>query len=286
MTNRGVHLTRTLNINTPIDGVYPFGDSTLRELTESNGFSRTNQLIFSPNVSYKKFFLFGFYALSYGKDDNEGAPANPYDLKAEWGPSTYANVRQRGVIGTNIPLPLQFSISPFLILSSGTPYNITTGVDSLDEGVAAERPSLSTNVTAANCTGTGFKYETGYGCFNLNPAPGAAIGRNYGVGPGNETLMLRLARTWAFGPKGRSSAGRRRSARRWSSGGWRTDDDGRGQRRKKIQRDDERAGVQRVESHESGTARGKPFVAVFWRIDQPGIGLRASWRRRWRNPDV
>jgi hypothetical protein len=202
MTNRGVHLTRTLNINTPIDGVYPFGDSTLRELTESNGFSRTNQLIFSPNVSYKKFFLFGFYALSYGKDDNEGAPANPYDLKAEWGPSTYANVRQRGVIGTNIPLPLQFSISPFLILSSGTPYNITTGVDSLDEGVAAERPSLSTNVTAANCTGTGFKYETGYGCFNLNPAPGAAIGRNYGVGPGNETLMLRLARTWAFGPKG------------------------------------------------------------------------------------
>jgi hypothetical protein len=174
----------------------------LRELTESNGFSRTNQLIFSPNVSYKKLFLFGFYALSYGQDDNEGMPANPYNLRAEWGPSTYADVRQRAVIGTSVPLPWQLSISPFLIMSSGTPYNITTGIDSLDEGVAAERPSLAPNVTAASCTGTGFKYEAGYGCFNLNPAPGTAIGRNTGVGPANETLMLRLARTWAFGAKG------------------------------------------------------------------------------------
>jgi hypothetical protein len=201
MTNRGVHLTRTLNINTPLDGVFPFGDSTLRELTESNGFSRTNQLILSPNVSYKKFFLFGFYALSYGMDDNEGAPANPYNLRAEWGPSTYADVRNRAVIGTSLPLPWQISISPFLIMSSGTPYNITTGIDTLDEGVAAERPSLNANATAASCTGTNYKYEAGYGCFNLNPAPGTAIGRNTGVGPANETLMLRLARTWAFGGK-------------------------------------------------------------------------------------
>jgi hypothetical protein len=201
LTNRGAHLTRTLNINTPIDGIYPYGDPTLRELTESNGFSRTNQFIMSPSVNYKKFFLFGFYAYSHGKDDNEGAPADPYNLRAEWGPSTFADVRNRAVIGTNIPLPWQFSISPFLIMSSGTPYNITTGIDSLNEGVAAERPSLAVNVAAGNCTGTGFKYETGYGCFNLNPAQGTEIERNYGRGPANETLMLRLSRTWAFGNK-------------------------------------------------------------------------------------
>ncbi len=198
LTNRGAHLTRSLNINTPVNGVYPFGNSTLLELTEANGFSRTNQFIMSPNVNYKKFFLFGFYSYSHGKDDNEGAPANPYNLKAEWGPSTFADVRHRAVIGTNIPLPYQISISPFLIMSSGTPYNITTGIDSLDEGIAAERPSLATNVSAANCGGAGFKYEAGYGCFNLNPAPGTAIERNYGRGPANETLMLRVARTWAF----------------------------------------------------------------------------------------
>jgi hypothetical protein len=214
LSNRGAHLTRTLNINTPIDGVYPFGDSSLRELTESNGFSRTNQFIMSPSVNYKKFFLFGFYAYSHGKDDNEGAPADPYNLKAEWGPSTFADVRNRAVIGTNIPLPYQFSLSPFLIMSSGTPYNITTGIDSLNEGIAAERPSLAANVTAGNCAGSGFKYEAGFGCFNLNPAAGTEIGRNYGRGPANETLMLRLARTWAFvnkegtqGPQGPGGPG-------------------------------------------------------------------------------
>jgi hypothetical protein len=201
LTNRGAHLTRTLNINTPIDGVYPYGNPTLLELTESNGFSRTNQLIFSPNVSYKKLFLFGFYAYSRGKDDNEGAPADPYNLKAEWGPSTFADVRNRAVIGTNIPLPYQFSISPFLIMSSGTPYDITTGIDSLDEGVAAERPSLAANVPAASCTGAGLQYEAHYGCFNLNPAPGTEIERNSARGPANETLMLRVSRTWAFGNK-------------------------------------------------------------------------------------
>ncbi|HTB13456.1 MAG TPA: hypothetical protein VK752_17865 [Bryobacteraceae bacterium] len=72
LTNRGVHLTRTLNINTSVDGVYPYSDSTLRELSESNGFSRTNQFIVSPTVNYKKFFLFGFYAYSHGKDDKLG----------------------------------------------------------------------------------------------------------------------------------------------------------------------------------------------------------------------
>jgi hypothetical protein len=86
-------------------------------------------------------------------------------------------------------------------MSSGTPYNITTGIDTLDTGVAAERPSLNASQSAASCIGTNFKFEAGYGCFNLNSAPGTAIGRNTGVGPGNETLMLRLARTWAFGEK-------------------------------------------------------------------------------------
>jgi hypothetical protein len=198
LTNRGAHLARSLNINAPVNGVFPYGNSGLIQLMESNGFSRTNQFIMSPNVNYKKMFLFGFYSYSHGQDDNEGAPASVYNLKAEWGPSTFADVRHRAVIGTNIPLPWQLSISPFLIMSSGTPYNITTGIDSNGDGVAAERPSLATNVSASGCTGTGFKYEAGYGCFNLNPAPGTAIERNYGRGPANETLMLRVARTWAF----------------------------------------------------------------------------------------
>jgi len=97
----------------------------------------------SPSINYKKLFLFGFYSLSYGKDDNEGLPANPYNLRAEWGPSSYADVRHRFVMGTSIPLPFQVSISPFIVLQSGTPYNITTGLDPNHDGIFTARPNRS-----------------------------------------------------------------------------------------------------------------------------------------------
>ena len=202
ISSRGVHLLRERNINDPVDGVYPYGDSEIRLLNETTGFSRTNQLMVSPSINYKKLFLFGFYSLSYGKDDNEGLPANPYDLRAEWAPSTYADVRHRFVMGTSIPLPLQWSISPFIVLQSGTPYNITTGLDPNDDGIFTARPELLTGVTAANCSGANLVYTASFGCFNVNPPAGAAtIERNYGRGPGNATVMLRLSRTWAFGEK-------------------------------------------------------------------------------------
>jgi hypothetical protein len=203
--SRGVHLTRSLNVNAPLNGVYPYGDTQSRIETETTGFSRTHQLMVSPNVNFKKIFLFGFYSLSYGKTDAEGSPANPYNLRAEWGPSSWGDVRHRMVIGTNLPLPLAFSISPFITANSGSPYNITTGVDSNGDGIAAERPALLTNLSAANCASGGLKWAPGFGCFDLNPAAGTAtVGRNSARGPGSFMLNLRLARSWAFGNKGES----------------------------------------------------------------------------------
>ena len=202
IASRGVHLLRSRNINDPIGGLYPFGDTEIRLLNETTGFSRTNQLMISPNINYKKLFLFGFYSLSYGKDDNEGQPANPYNLRAEWGPSSFADIRQRFVLGTNIPLPLKFSISPFIVLQSGTPYNITTGLDPNDDGIFTARPALMSGVAAGSCVGSNLVYEAKFGCFNVNPGTGATtIERNYGRGPGSATVMLRLSRTWAFGEK-------------------------------------------------------------------------------------
>src|ERR1035441_6040386 len=200
---RGVHVQRSRNINTPIGGQYPFGDQQIRTLTESSGFSRSHQLMVSPMVNYKKLFLFGFYALSYGKSDAEGQPADPYNLRAEWGPSTYGDVRHRVLLGSSLPLPLQLSVSPFIVISSGSPYNITTGRDSNGDGVPAERPAL---VSSGNCSGSGLVYTAAFGCFNLNPAPGTAtIGRNYGRGPGSVNVMLRLSRVWVF--RGKNEGG-------------------------------------------------------------------------------
>jgi hypothetical protein len=203
--SRGVHLPRSVNINAPIDGVYPYGDSSQRLLTESVGFSRSHMLFISPNVSIGKMFLFGFYGLSYGKDDNEGSPANPYNLSAEWGPSSFADIRHRLLLGSSLPLPLKFSISPFFLVQSGTPYNITTGIDSNGDGFASDRPALMAGLSAASCSGGDLFYAASFGCFNLNPAAGTTvIGRNSARGPATVNLGLRLARTWSFGGSGES----------------------------------------------------------------------------------
>jgi hypothetical protein len=204
LETRGVHLLNSRNVNAPIDGVYPYGDSTVRLLTESAGLSRTHQLFFSPNVNYKKMFLFGFYVYSHGMDNNEGEPANPYNLKAEWGPSSFADVHHRFVVGTSIPLPLKISASPFIVASSGSPYNITTGQDVFGDGFTTERPSLNPTISAANCSGTNLKYESGFGCFNLDPTSATAMERNFARGPASFTVNLRVARTWSFGRKGES----------------------------------------------------------------------------------
>ena len=192
--SRGVHLLNVRNTNAPVDGVYPEGSREIRLLTESAGVSRQNQMISSVNINRKKLFLFGYYALSYGMDDNEGPPADPYNLRAEWGPSAYGDVRHRVVLGSALPLLWKASMSPFLAVNSGVPYNITTGLDPGLTGFPAARPSL---VTDGACSGAA--------CFHPDPAPGAAtIGHNYGRGPANVTLVLRLARTWSFGREGRS----------------------------------------------------------------------------------
>jgi hypothetical protein len=204
MHNRGVHLLRSRNINTPTDGVYPYGDSQLRILTESTGSSRQNMLLIAPNINYKKLFLFSLYVLSYGKSDNEGSPADPYNLRAEWGPSSFADVRHRLVLGTSLPLPWRLTASPFVLFTSGTPYNITTGRDVNGDGFTSERPALLSNVSANQCQGGSLRYSAEFGCFDLNPAPGTSIGRNYGRGPINFNVNLRLARTWSFGNRGES----------------------------------------------------------------------------------
>lgn len=203
--SRGVHLLNLRNTNAPIGGSYPAGDRSIHLLTESAGLSRLNQLVAGANVNYKKLFLFGSYTLSYGMANNEGLPADPYNLHAEWGPSSYGDIRHRAAGGVTVPLPWKFSISAFLMANSGQPYNITTRLDLNNTGYPAARPALVPGAAASACQEPDLKYAAGFGCFNLNPAPGTpVIGRNSARGPSAVNNALRLSRTWAFGPEGDS----------------------------------------------------------------------------------
>lgn len=215
INGRGVHLMDARNINAPIGGLYPYGDAAIRLLTESAGFSRLNQVVVSPNVNYKGLVLFGYYSLSFGRDNTSCspagysaaacAPADPYDLRAEWGPSLYGDVRQRLAAATAIPLPGGLRAMPILIATSGQPYNIVTGLDPSSTGFPAQRPALLAGLAGPACQGSGLVYAASYGCFNLFPAKGAAtIARNFGRGPATASLGLRLSKTWSFGAGGES----------------------------------------------------------------------------------
>jgi len=203
--SRGVHLLDLRNINAPIGGFYPYGDASIRLLTESAGVSSVNQIMVNTNINYKKLTLFGYYALSYGKDDNEGQPADPYDLRAEWGPSSWGDIRHRAVFGATVPLKWKFTLFPFLIANSGQPYNITTGFDPNNTGFPAARPALLNGATADSCTGASLLYAAGFGCFDLMPpASVPTVGHNFGRGPADVNLVLRVSRTWSFGGEGNS----------------------------------------------------------------------------------
>ena len=193
-------------MNTPINGVYPFGNKSIYVTTGYSRLMRQNQSILSPNLNYNRLSLWGYYALSYGMDNNQGLPENPYDLSAEWGPSTYGDVRNRAVLGSSVTLPKGFTVSPVLVASSGQPFNITTGLDPYNTGFPEGRPALLPGVRPASCQGSDLVYKSGFGCFNLNPAPGTpTIERDSGRGPATVNLVGRMS--WTFGFGGGNSSG-------------------------------------------------------------------------------
>lgn len=175
VASRGAHLLNARNVNTPIAGAYPFVDRSLRLLTESAGSSRSQQVVANVNATRAKATLFGYYALSWGRDNNEGLPANPYDLRAEWGPSSYSDVRHRVVMGGGVPLLAGVTVSPFVAINSGVPYNVTTGFDPLLTGYPSARP--------------------------------VGVGRNSARGPANANLGLRVSRTWKFAGEANGASG-------------------------------------------------------------------------------
>jgi hypothetical protein len=162
------------NVNTPIAGLHPYRDRSMRILTESAGLSRIQQVVANANIARGRNTVFGYYALSWGRDNNEGLPANPYDLQAEWGPSSYADIRHRLAFGGSVRLPAGVTVSPFAAFNSGVPYNLTTGLDPLQTGYPTARP--------------------------------AGVGRNSARGPANANLGLRISRTWSLGDSGSGTA--------------------------------------------------------------------------------
>lgn len=203
--SRGVHMLRTRNVNAPLDGVRPLAGLGDLFLFESTGTMRQNQIITNVNTRFSKYVsLFGFYMLNHARGDTDGVasfPANSYDLSSEWGPTRF-DVRHRVFLGGAVTLPKGLSLNPFVTASSGQPFNIVLGRDTNGDSVFLERPAFATNGNAPGVV------ATEWGVFNLNPGPGdTIIPRNYGRGPAQFTVNLRLGKTWGFGNRGETGPG-------------------------------------------------------------------------------
>src|SRR5208283_3052659 len=140
----GVHQLLTNDINAPLPGTFQLGEPQLGTRPfgnaagniydfQSGGLFNQNQLIANFNLRLgTKFTLGGFYTLSYANADTTGNSAgltmNPYDIRQDYGRAAF-DVRNRVVIIGNWNLPHQFTLSPFLVASSGSPFNVTVGQD-------------------------------------------------------------------------------------------------------------------------------------------------------------
>lgn len=205
--SRGLHVLRSRNINAPLPGTYsaenpaaavrPFGHIGDIYLFESGGLFKQRQLITNVNARISPMLsVFGFYALGKAEGNADGAqnfPANQYDLSAEWGRTAF-DVRHRAMIGGSIAAPFGLRFSPFITASSGRPFNIMAGQDLNGDSLFNDRPAFAASAAGPNVV------STRYGVFDLRPSPGLApIPRNYGEGPGQFSVNLRLSRTFGFG---------------------------------------------------------------------------------------
>ena len=89
------------------------------------------------------------------------------------------------------------SAAPFITMSSGSPFNITTGNQFDGDGIFNARPAFAT----ASSLPANVKV-TKYGTFDLVPTAGEQIiPVNYGEGPPQFRANVRISRTWAWGEK-------------------------------------------------------------------------------------
>ncbi len=213
----GLHQFYTANINsptspcaTPATCTYPTPPAPgqhpmITDQYESGGVYRQNQLIANANIRPSRIWsVSGYGVLNFAKADtgtiNTFPSVNPYNIGEDYGRAVF-DVRYRLFLFGNVSLPYTISVSPLMILSGGTPYNVTTGTDLNNDGQFNDRPMFGpANGIPAGQPGT--NTIAGCGSFVAPPA-GTTYTRipiNYCTGPTQFTVNLRVTKTFGFGP--------------------------------------------------------------------------------------
>jgi hypothetical protein len=209
--SHGLHELRSFDINAPLPGtypgapVYPMGNSNPVLLMTTSGLYNQNQLVTNVNSKLgQNVSLFGFYTLNFAKSNTDGLgtyPSNPYSQAGEYGNSS-SDVRNRAFIGGSLNTRWNLRISPFINLNSGAPFDITSGSDLYGTSLFNSRPGFATSASQPGAI------QTKYGLLDPDPTPGERIvPRNYGRGPGQFTVNVRVAKSFGFGPEKAAATG-------------------------------------------------------------------------------
>jgi hypothetical protein len=211
VNSHGIHQYLSNNNNAFLPGTY---DVTTGTGTRPNGINQNiyqyqsagtynqNQLMLNYTVRASRVSLFGFYSLGFANSDTSGAtyfPSNPFNPSADYGRASF-DVRNRFLLGGSIQGPFGVSLSPMLVSNSGQPFNITVGRDLNGDNQFNDRPAFATSASTS-------VVNTSYGSFDLNPtADEARIPYNFGTGPGQFSMDMRVSKSFGIGPKGASGA--------------------------------------------------------------------------------
>ena len=211
---RGKHLLRVRNTNAPLPTTYdpenpnnavrPFGNIGDIYFYESSATFNDYRVFGGVRRQMSKgFSLFANFGTGSGKTDTDcifGSiancfPADSYDVSDEYSRVAFIPSANFFAGGTLVLPKLKVNLNPFVVYSSGRPFNIVTGRDTNGDGLFTERPAFATAQT-----GPENLRRTSFGDFDLAPAPGQElIPRNYGLGPSFFSVNLGISRAFAFG---------------------------------------------------------------------------------------
>ena len=241
--SQGVHQFFTDNlsaaaefpISDAMDDIYPAAaptpPSTNNLQYQSGGFYREHQIMATMRATYRRFSVFGNYAYSNAHGDTSGVgsvPSVSSDPGLDYGRTSF-DVRNRFMLFGNFNLPWLISLSPMVVVNSGTPFNITTGSDLTGNNQFNGRPTYAADCSEANAI------STQWGCFDsepygtLNPAPGTAIEPyaaneriapvGLGTGPMDVSLNMRVSKVIGIGPVEEGGGGGRGGGMHGGPGG-------------------------------------------------------------------
>ncbi len=206
INSHGVHQYLSDNINAYLPDTYDPATGTGTRASglneniyqfQSGGVYNQNQVMLNYTVRAKRVSLFGFYMMNFANADTSGAtyfPSSQANPRADYGRANF-DVRNRFLLGGNLQAPYGVSLSPMLVTNSGQPFNITVGQDLNGDNQFNDRPAFATAASTQTL-------QTSYGNFDLDPAWNQnRIPYNYGTGPGQFSMNMRVSKSIGIGPK-------------------------------------------------------------------------------------